>query len=73
MTTVLRSGGRVRSRLFWSALLVSATLLGVLWASRADPGNHQQLMEVAVTMDALVVLGLLALLWKARKAKVVER
>lgn len=68
MTTTLSSGSSARKRLFWSAALISATLLGVLWASRVDPGNHGQLMAIAVTVDGVVLAVLLALLWKARRA-----
>ncbi|QQR85479.1 MAG: hypothetical protein IPJ76_12775 [Flavobacteriales bacterium] len=67
MTTALRSGNSARKRLFWSAALISATVLGVLWASRVDPVNHKQLVTVAVTVDCLVMAGLLTLLWKARR------
>lgn len=73
MTTALRSGSGARKRLFWSASLISATLLGVMWASGVDPGNHKQLMKVAVTVDGLVLAGLLALLWKARRSFPADR
>lgn len=68
MTTVLRSGGTSRSRLFWSASLISATVLGIVWASGVDASNHQQVMEIAVTADSMVLAGLLILLWRVRKA-----
>lgn len=69
MTPALSSGSGARKRLFWSVALLSAAVLGVLWASGVDAENRKNMILAAMAADSAVVLGIAVLLWKVRRAQ----